>query len=174
MGFPRQEYWSGLPFPPPGPLWGLQHNYSFTHSSHRHTLPLSEVPSWAPCSNLRGKRKVRHTPEGLCAQTQLCGRRREAMSSGRNPGLLGRSGGTLSPAYRQRGRWLLLRPNPWTVRMHWLHLQAWLTFQPLRSGQVDDEGIAGREGRQGGEQAERKIQVSGAAAAHRGGGSAST
>ena len=39
---------------------------------------------------------------------------------------------------------------------------------------MDDEGIAGREGRQGGEQAERKIQVSGAAAAHRGGGSAST
>ena len=23
MGFPRQEFWSGLPFPPPGDLLGL-------------------------------------------------------------------------------------------------------------------------------------------------------
>ena len=40
---------------------------------------------------------------------------------------------------------------------------------------MDDERTAGREGRRGGEQAERKIQVSGIAAAHRqrGGGSAS-
>ena len=94
---------------------------------------------------------------------------------GETQGFSWEDGGRFSPAYRQRGRWLLLRPSPWTVRTHWPHFQAWLTLQPLRSGQVDDERIAGREGRQGGEQAERKIQVSGVAAAHsqRGGGSAS-
>ena len=28
-GFSRQEYWSGLPFPPPGDLPGLSHVYTF-------------------------------------------------------------------------------------------------------------------------------------------------
>ena len=52
--------------------------------------------------------------------------------------------GRLSPAHGQGGKWLLLRPSPWIVRMRWPHLQAWLTLQSLMSGQVDEDRTAGR------------------------------
>ena len=39
MGFPRQEYWSGLPFPPPGDL---------PHPGIEHVAPALELPPGSP------------------------------------------------------------------------------------------------------------------------------
>lgn len=111
-----------------------------THSpSHpTHTLPLREARTWAPCSNLREKRKVGPSPEvlGQGKPRPLGGTR----------GFSRRRKGRLSPAHGQEGKWLLLRPSPWIARMRWPHLQAWLTLQSLMSRQVDEDHTTGREG----------------------------
>ena len=69
MGFPRQEYWSGLPFPPPGDLPDLEGDLRLLHwlaasrptelSSHLSLLDLREGQSTVPgkeskLSSLRG------------------------------------------------------------------------------------------------------------------------
>ena len=45
MGFPRQEYWSGLPFPPPGdlPNPGIESNSPVVPSCQADSLPLSHL-----------------------------------------------------------------------------------------------------------------------------------
>ena len=64
MGFPRQEYWSGLPFPSPGylPDPGIE---PWSPTSQADSLP-SELPekpimSYAPCKRLvvANQRKAR-------------------------------------------------------------------------------------------------------------------
>ena len=45
MGFSRQEYWSRLPFPPPGKLCNLETNPHFLHLLHwqADSLPLHNI-----------------------------------------------------------------------------------------------------------------------------------
>ena len=47
MGFSRQEYWSGLPCPPPGDLCpsGIKHKSSVSPALQEHSLPLSHQGS---------------------------------------------------------------------------------------------------------------------------------
>ena len=47
MGFSRQEYWSGLPFPPPGalPHPGIEHETPVSSALQADSLPLSH-PDW--------------------------------------------------------------------------------------------------------------------------------
>ena len=47
-GFSRQEYWSGLPFPPPGDLPDWRLSPHFLHLLHwqAHSLPLSPIRAW--------------------------------------------------------------------------------------------------------------------------------
>ena len=47
MGFPRQEYWSGLPFPPPGDLPdpGIEHVSSSSPTLQADSLMLSHQGS---------------------------------------------------------------------------------------------------------------------------------
>ena len=47
MGFPRQEYWSGLPFPPPGdlPNPGIKPESPVSSASQADSVPLSHLGS---------------------------------------------------------------------------------------------------------------------------------
>ena len=47
VGFSRQEYWSGLPFPPPGDLLnpGIKSSFSVSPSLQVDSLPLSYLES---------------------------------------------------------------------------------------------------------------------------------
>ena len=47
MGFSRQEYWSGLPFPPPGhhPDPGIKPTSLVSHKLAGRSLPLSQLGS---------------------------------------------------------------------------------------------------------------------------------
>ena len=48
MGFPRQEHWSGLPFPPPGVLPDPEIKPMFPMSPALQADSLSAEPSWKP------------------------------------------------------------------------------------------------------------------------------
>ena len=53
MGFPRQEYWSGLPFPPPGDLpdSGIKSKRPVSPASQAASLPVTEAPSRSGVGN---------------------------------------------------------------------------------------------------------------------------
>ena len=48
MKFPRQEYWSGLPFPPPGdcPNPGIEPKFPVSPELQADSLPLSQGSLW--------------------------------------------------------------------------------------------------------------------------------
>ena len=48
VAFPRQEYWSGLPFPPPGVLPDPEIEHMFTMSPALQADSLSTELSWKP------------------------------------------------------------------------------------------------------------------------------
>ena len=48
MGFPKQEYWSGLPFPPPGIFSTQGSNPSLLHLLHWQIVSLPLVPPEKP------------------------------------------------------------------------------------------------------------------------------
>ena len=57
LGFSRQEYWSGLPRPPPGGRWtqGLNTSLTFLHV-RAGSLPLASPRGWNRLSSHRGLR----------------------------------------------------------------------------------------------------------------------
>ena len=69
MGFPRQECWSGLPFPPPGDLPNPHHLYWLADS-----LPLSHMVS-----------SKRHIPASKCLKSKWLQEILQRQSSGAKP-----------------------------------------------------------------------------------------
>ena len=59
MGFPRQEYWSGLPCPPPGDLPdpGIEPAFPMTFVLQADSLPLSHWGSSFISMKLKGKKE---------------------------------------------------------------------------------------------------------------------
>ena len=75
MGFSRQEYWSGWPYPPPGDLSdpGIQPTSSEAHAVQADSLPLShqEGPSFGEWATLRCSVQASHCGGLSCGAQAL-------------------------------------------------------------------------------------------------------
>ena len=71
MGFPRQEYWSGLPFPSPGHL--SDKGIKLRSPALRVDSLLTEPPGkpWPPGNTWKETQDGQLTPEGLSEYTPL-------------------------------------------------------------------------------------------------------
>ena len=59
MGFSRQEYWSGLPFPPAGDLTNPGLNPSLLHLLHWQVGSLPLAPPWKPLAIYKQQQTIK-------------------------------------------------------------------------------------------------------------------